>query len=111
MRITAGEAIAIGPGKIRLLEAISETGSLSAAAKSIDMSYRRAWILVNELNSSLKKPAVESSKGGENGGGSQVTATGQQLIALYRGIEVAAAVACKSDIQALVRLLAVKSTG
>lgn len=105
MRITAGETVAIGPGKIRLLEAIEETGSLTAAAKSIDMSYRRAWVLVNELNGSLKRPAVESAKGGEHGGGSQVTAVGRQLIEHYRTIEATAEVSCKAEIQALTRLL------
>ncbi|MDM0025270.1 winged helix-turn-helix domain-containing protein [Variovorax saccharolyticus] len=105
MRITAGETIAIGPGKIRLLEAIAETGSLTAAAKSIDMSYRRAWILINELNGALKQPAVESAKGGEHGGGSHVTAVGLQLIERYRKIEATAAASCKAEIQALTRLL------
>lgn len=106
MRITISDNVAIGPGKIRLLEAIQETGSLTAAAKSIDMSYRRAWVLINELNSALKKPAVESAKGGEHGGGSQVTALGRQLIERYRAIEATAAASCKTDIQAITRMLA-----
>jgi molybdate transport system regulatory protein len=106
MRVTAGETIAIGPGKIRLLEAIEETGSLTAAAKSLDMSYRRAWVLINQLNASLKKPAVESAKGGEHGGGSQVTVVGRQLIESYRTIEATAEASCKADIQTIVRLLA-----
>lgn len=106
MRITHGDNVAIGPGKIRLLEAIAETGSLTAAAKSIDMSYRRAWVLVNELNKSLKKPAVDSAKGGEHGGGSQVTAAGQQLIERYRAIETIAAATCRAEIQAITRMLA-----
>ena len=105
MRITAGDSVAIGPGKIRLLEAIAETGSLTAAAKSIDMSYRRAWVLINELNASLKKPAVESAKGGEHGGGSLVTAVGHQLIERYRNIEYTAAATCKAEIQAITRLM------
>ena len=106
MRITAGDTIAIGPGKIRLLEAILETGSLTAGAKSIDMSYRRAWLLINELNSSLKKPAVESAKGGEHGGGSVVTDVGRRLIEHYRSIEATATVACKAEIRAMTSLLA-----
>ena len=60
MRIMTGDTIAIGPGKIQLLEAIARTGSLTAAAKAIDMSYRRAWILVDELNRALKKPDRKS---------------------------------------------------
>jgi len=63
LRITAGKRIAIGPGKIALLEAIRETGSLTAAAKRLQMSYRRAWLLVDELDRSLETPAVESATG------------------------------------------------
>ena len=106
MRITAGDTIAIGPGKIRLLEAIEETGSLTAAAKSIGMSYRRAWLLLDALNSSLTNPAVESVKGGEHGGGSELTAVGKVLIQRYRQIEHTAAKSCAADIRALTRLLA-----
>ena len=98
--------MAIGPGKILLLEAIQATGSLTSAAESIDMSYRRAWVLINELNSSLKEPAVASAKGGERGGGSEVTAVGLRLIEQYRQIESTAAAACAAEIRALTRLLA-----
>jgi len=106
LRITAGDVIAVGPGKIALLEAIAETGSITAAAKHLEMSYRRAWMLLDELNRSLKKPAVDSAKGGQHGGGSEITAVGRQLIALYRHIEVAAAAACKADMNRLLNLLA-----
>ena len=70
LRVTAGEAIFVGPGKVALLEAIRDTRSITAAAKSIGMSYRRAWVLVDELNGSLASAAVESAIGGEHGGGS-----------------------------------------
>lgn len=106
LRLTAGDTIAIGPGKIRLVEAILETGSLTAAAKHIDMSYRRAWVLLDELNKSLKTPAVASARGGEHGGGSIVTPVGLQLVKRYRNIELTAAQACKADLRALVALLA-----
>lgn len=106
MRVTVGEVIAVGPGKIELLEAIARTGSITAAAKSMDMSYRRAWLLMDELNRSLRAPAIESAKGGAEGGGSVLTATGQELITLYRRIEVAARLACKADIRKLMGLLA-----
>ena len=106
LRVTAGGAIAIGPGKIALIEAIAKTGSITSAAKSLDMSYRRAWLLLDELNRSLAKPAVDSVKGGERGGGSQVTEVGFRLIALYRDIEVKAAKACRSEVSRLLRLLA-----
>ena len=106
MRVTMGDVIAIGPGKIALIEAISETGSITAAAKSLDMSYRRAWLLLDELNRALKKPAVDSAKGGQHGGGSALTDTGLQLIALYRRIEQTAASACQADLAKLTGLIA-----
>lgn len=106
LRVTAGDAIAIGPGKIALIEAILVTGSITAAAKSLDMSYRRAWLLLDGLNRSLAKPAVDSVKGGPHGGGSRVTDVGLQLIALYRNIETTAARACRTDVSRLLRLLA-----
>lgn len=105
MRVTCGDVIAVGPGKISLLEAIASTGSITAAAKVLDMSYRRAWLLLDELNQSLKTPAVESGKGGTVGGGSVLTDAGYQLIALYRRIEVTAERACRQDIQEMQALL------
>lgn len=106
MRITDGEVIAVGPGKIALLEAIEETGSITAAAKRLDMSYRRAWVLLDELNRSLRVAAVDSSKGGAAHGGSALTDAGRDLITLYRRIEETAAVACKADIRKLMGMLA-----
>ena len=106
LRISAGEDIAIGPGKIALLEAIAETGSITAAAKQTGMSYRRAWALLGELNGALKRPAVESIKGGPRGGGSALTVVGLQLIERYREIERTAREACAADIRVLVNMLA-----
>lgn len=106
IRITAGDVIAIGPGKVELLEAIDRTGSITAAAKSVNMSYRRAWILLDTVNRSLREPAVDSARGGQHGGGSALTEAGRQLIDLYRHIETTAASACQSDIKRLVGMLA-----
>jgi molybdate transport system regulatory protein len=106
MRITDGDVIAVGPGKVALLEAIEETGSITAAAKELDMSYRRAWLLIDELNRSLRVPAIDSAKGGQNGGGSALTDAGRHLIELYRRIEANAAAACRADIQQLMKMLA-----
>ena len=105
LRVTAGEVIAIGPGKIDLLEAIAETRSITAAAKSIGMSYRRAWVLVDQINACLSQPAVDSAQGGEHGGGSRLTAGGEALVQRYRRIEARAAEACADDIAALLRLM------
>lgn len=106
IRVTAGDVIAIGPGKIDLLEAIIETGSITAAAKHLGMSYRRAWLLLDELNHALRKPAVDSAKGGAHGGGSAITDTGLQLIELYRRIESTAARSCEGDLATLIGLVA-----
>ena len=106
LRVTAGDEIAIGPGKISLLEAIGETGSLTAGARQIGMSYRRAWLLLDLLNRSLERPAVTSSKGGEHGGGSELTEVGRKLIELYRGIEATAGRACADAIKQMIGLLA-----
>jgi len=107
MRVNVGEQIAVGPGKIQLLEALAEQGSITAAAKSLDMSYRRAWLLIDELNRSLAEPAVASATGGQRGGGSELTPAGRRLIELYRGIEAQALKACAPDIRKLLKLLAV----
>ncbi|MDT9001068.1 LysR family transcriptional regulator [Paucibacter sp. APW11] len=106
IRVTAGEVIAIGPGKIALLEALAETRSITAAAKAQGMSYRRAWLLIDELNQALREPAVRSASGGAQGGGSELTEFGQQLIALYRAIEAQAQAACKTEIRQLLKMLA-----
>jgi molybdate transport system regulatory protein len=106
MRISAGETIAVGPGKVALIEAIQETRSITAAAKSLGMSYRRAWMLVDQLNASLKKPAVRSIVGGDHGGGSELTNVGIELVRLYRLIETQAMKTCAADIKRLLSLLA-----
>ena len=111
LRVTAGDTIFVGPGKISLLEAIRETRSITAAAKSMGMSYRRAWILVDELNRSLAGAAVASAIGGEHGGGSVLTGLGHELVDVYRRIEATATRACAKDLGRLLELVApVKAT-
>lgn len=84
LRLFHGEHIAMGPGKADLLEAIESTGSISAAGKSMDMSYRRAWLLVDEMNRCFKMPVVETAKGGSHGGGAHLTPFGYEVLARYR---------------------------
>ena len=84
IRIDLASGDRIGPGKIALLEAIRSTGSISAAARSIGMSYRRAWLLVEEINQSLREPAVTAETGGVRGGGAVVTPVGERVVGLYR---------------------------
>jgi molybdate transport system regulatory protein len=86
-RVDLGDACAIGPGKIALLEAIGRTGSLSAAARALAMSYRRAWLLLDSVNTSFRQPVAELSKGGKGGGGARLTPFGISLIAAYRKLE------------------------
>ncbi|MFM0736172.1 LysR family transcriptional regulator [Paraburkholderia xenovorans] len=105
MRIRSGEAVALGPGKVELLEAIREYGSISAAARSLGMSYRRAWLLVDELNRSLKAPATESEQGGQSGGGCTLTAVGESIIRLYREVEAEAQRSCAKQIGELTRMI------
>src|SRR6202158_6353342 len=77
----------IGPGKIQLLENIRTCGSISAAGRAMDMSYKRAWDLVDEINRICKRAAVERQTGGKNGGGGNLTSFGTSLVASYRKIE------------------------
>jgi molybdate transport system regulatory protein len=109
LRIRSGSDIAVGPGKIDLLEAIASTGSITAAAKSLGMSYRRAWLLVDTMNRCFKSRVVETEAGGNRGGGTRLTALGARLVRSYRRIEARAAKAGASEIAALIRLLASSS--
>ena len=86
-RIDFSEINNLGPGKIALLEALQAAGSISDAARTLKMSYRRAWLLVSSLNSAFTQPVVISATGGKGGGGAQVTAFGASLIIQYRSLE------------------------
>jgi molybdate transport system regulatory protein len=87
VRIYFGATLAIGPGRIELLEGVHRTGSLSQAARDMGMSYRRAWLLMQSLNESLSSPASLAARGGRRGGGATVTPTGRALIRAYRRTE------------------------
>ncbi|MBP2313914.1 winged helix-turn-helix domain-containing protein [Azospirillum soli] len=91
----------IGPGKIKLLEQIRETGSISAAARALEMSYRRAWLLVDDLNRIFREPVVSAAVGGKHGGGTALTAFGEQVIDHYRAVEREAHVATAHRLAAL----------
>jgi len=87
LRIDFGEENAIGPGKIALLERMRDTGSLSQAARELKMSYRRAWQLLDSLNQSFGEPVVITAVGGKGGGGTTITALGNNLVTAYRELE------------------------
>ena len=101
VRVDFGSARALGPGKIRLLEAIGKTGSISQAGRSLDMSYRRAWLLVDDLNHCFREPVVTTQPGGAQGGGAALTPFGLDLIAKYRSIETQATAATRLQLHAL----------
>jgi len=103
LRFSRGDDIAVGPGKVDLLEAIEATGSISAAARSLGMSYRRAWLLVDTMNRCFRAPLVEAEAGGKRGGGARLTRVGAEVIRRYRRIERDAARAGAADIRALTR--------
>lgn len=87
LRIEFGPEQRIGPGKVRLLELVADTGSISAAAREMEMSYRRAWLLIDEMNHMFKEPVIAAVTGGAHGGGARLTETGENLIAAYRAVE------------------------
>jgi molybdate transport system regulatory protein len=105
IRIDLASGERIGPGKIALLEAIRSTGSISAAARTLGMSYRRAWLLVDEINRALREPAVTAEPGGPGGGGAVVTPVGERVVGLYRAIESHARTATGGDFRAIGRLI------
>lgn len=86
-RVDFSPECAVGPGKIALLEHISSTGSLSEAARKLKMSYRRAWLLLEDLNTSFQQPVARMSVGGRGGGGASLTPFGEELVAAYRDFE------------------------
>ena len=91
----------IGPGKIQLLENIRQCGSISAAGRAMDMSYKRAWDLVDEIKRICGHAVVEPQAGGKNGGGAMLTPFGENLVARYRKIERDAASAVRKELAAL----------
>ena len=108
LRVTCGEDIALGPGKVDLLELISKTGSIAEAAKRMDMSYMRAWTLIQTMERCFREPLVEAARGGRARGGARLTKTGAQVLALYRGMQAACVRATDKQWRQLRRLLRVK---
>ena len=105
IRIDFDDEGRLGPGKVALLEAIARTGSITAAAKSLDMSYRRAWLLVDTMNRCFRTAVVEAEAGGERGGGTRLTPVGEEVVHRYRESERLAATAAAPELRALQRLL------
>jgi len=106
LRLWRDDDVAMGPGKADLLEAIGRAGSISAAARTMEMSYRRAWMLVEVMNRSFREPLVRSAVGGTHGGGAQLTEAGTRVLTKFRAMEAAAMVAAEAHLAPLADELA-----
>jgi molybdate transport system regulatory protein len=105
LRLLHDDDVAFGPGKADLLEAIATAGSISAAARNMGMSYRRAWLLVDVMNRCFREPLVHSAAGGSHGGGAQLTDTGAAVLAQFRLMEAAALQAAQPHMAAFAAML------
>jgi molybdate transport system regulatory protein len=105
LRVMAPGGPAMGPGKAELIERIAQTGSISAAARAMGMSYRRAWLLVESLNRAYREPVVRTAIGGQRGGGAQVTPYGRLLVRRFRAMEAKASGAIAQELRSFEREL------
>ncbi|WP_042085612.1 winged helix-turn-helix domain-containing protein [Iodidimonas nitroreducens] len=105
IRIVFGPKAMIGPGKAALLDQIAQKGSISAAGRAMGMSYKRAWMLIEDLNAMFRDPLVESSRGGPGGGGALLTPNGKAVLNLYRQVQNDAAFSSVASLMALSSLL------
>jgi molybdate transport system regulatory protein len=101
--IVFGSGARIGPGKAALLESIRDTGSISAAARDMRMSYKRAWLLLDSMNQAFTEPVVTAAPGGAGGGGALLTPFGAEVLERYRRIYERAAATAADDVAALAR--------
>jgi molybdate transport system regulatory protein len=101
-----GEMTAMGPGRADLIDAIDRTGSISAAAREMKMSYRRAWLLVETTNASFIEPLVVAATGGSGGGGASITEFGRNIVEQYRAMERKAAESIRADFAVFSKSLA-----
>jgi molybdate transport system regulatory protein len=105
LRILCGDEIALGPGKLDLLALVAKTGSIREAAERMHMSYMRAWTLIRTMNRCFKQPLVEAVRGGKQGGGACLTATGRAALSVYQRMEKAGLAAMADDWAAMKKLL------
>lgn len=106
IRIPYGELSAMGPGKADLLDAIESSGSISAAARNLGMSYKRAWDLVDTMNRCFSQPLVSTTTGGSHGGGAQVTEFGHKVLRHYRALIAKAEQSVAAELHELAAMLA-----
>ena len=105
IRIVFGEIGMIGPGKAELLELIAHCGSIAAAGREMNMSYKRAWELIGTMNAMFRDPVVDSTRGGPGGGGAVLTEAGRQVLTLCRSFEAQSAQAGAAQLDSLQALL------
>ena len=105
IRVMFRKAIAMGPGKADLLRAIDETGSISAAARKMEMSYRRAWLLVDTMNQAFKSPVVVTLTGGKAGGGAAVTDFGKEVLQRYSAMEAKASASVARELRSFTEMM------
>jgi|AGTN01.1.fsa_nt_gi N-terminal domain of molybdenum-binding protein len=106
LRIRLCSFAALGPGKVDLLDAVDRCGSITAAAKDQTMSYRRAWLLLDEMNRAFAEPVVEATFGGAKGGGARLSPTGHAVVDIYRRVEAKAQAAVAGELAEIDALLA-----
>jgi molybdate transport system regulatory protein len=98
IRIDLSNGVRLGPGKAQLLELIAEHGSIRAGGAAIGMSYRRAWLLADEINRMFKEPSIFTRHGGKAGGGAGLTPFGEELLVRYRHMEAESLKAMRADL-------------
>jgi molybdate transport system regulatory protein len=91
----------LGPGKVQLLECVREHGSISAAARAMEMAYRHAWEMIDDMNQAFGRPVIETASGGRDGGGAQLTKFGEELVRRFRAMELATQRAIARDLRFL----------
>ncbi len=111
LRLTLPSGGWLGPGKAELMEGIADTGSISAAARRMGMSYKRAWTLVETLNAMFPEPLIQSARGGPDHGGAVLTGPGQRVLGLYRRAEAQAAAATADQMAELAALAGLDMSG
>ena len=105
IRVPFGSGFAIGSGKADILQAVAETGSISAAARRMKMSYRRAWLLIDTMNRCFREPVVDTATGGKGGGGAQITTFGRIVLKEFRLIEARAMISIAAAMPRFAKLL------
>jgi molybdate transport system regulatory protein len=106
LRIDLTPDFRLGPGKVRLLELVGDSGSISAAGRALEMSCRRAGMLIEEMNVAFRRPVIETVRGGKRGGGAALTAFGREVIERYRDMQTRAAEAVAPHVRAFAAALA-----